>query len=452
MSVCDDIISLSKKEGADECEAVACKKRTITIRITDSEIAEIKEGVESAAGVRLVREKRIASVQSANPDAARMIQDAMRASRRLAVRGFWQQFPSGAAAYPSVQSTNDKTLWDIDSSNAADIAQEMINAALHPRITNISGSLNIVCEEFEVINTSGLAKIETASYMAGTINSDSDDGPTPVSGIGQANSRTLSGFDASSVGLEASQMCVGSLNPKRADDGITSIIFDPIAVGEMLTFVLAPNFSLKTYCEGRSCFSEKIGTKIASDEVNLADMPHTPNGLGTKSFDDEGVPTRSSHYIRDGVFEGTYSDHYNASKENAATSANACRPGSPLGRSAAPVPVAGPHNLSILGGGQKRDEIIKETKKGIIVGRLWYTYAVNPIRGDFSCTARSGTLLVEDGTIKHPLKQVRIIHNLPRMLREVSAVADNPRAVLSWAASPVTAPTIRCENMTIRST
>ena len=37
-----------------------------------------------------------------------------------------------------------------------------------------------------------------------------------------------------------------------------------------------------------------------------------------------------------------------------------------------------------------QDEMIQDTKHGLLVGRLWYTYAVNPIKGDFSCTARSG--------------------------------------------------------------
>ena len=88
-----------------------------------------------------------------------------------------------------------------------------------------------------------------------------------------------------------------------------------------------------------------------------------------------------------------------------------------MGRSAEPIPMPGTHNLKIEKGDFSEDEIIKDTKKGILIGRLWYTYAVNPIKGDFSCTARSGIRIIENGEIKNPGKPVRIVHNITNMLK-----------------------------------
>jgi PmbA protein len=259
----------------------------------------------------------------------------------------------------------------------------------------------------------------------------------------------LSGFDARSVGSEAAKMCVNSLNPKTCESEKTSIVFDPIAVGELLYFVFGPNFFLKTYSETRSCFSEKIGTKVAVEKLSVHDDPHAPNGLGSKAFDDEGVPTTTTRFIQDGVFCHTYSDSYNAFKEGVASSGNACRPGSPLGRSSEPIPISAPHNLTISAGDMSRDDLIRETKKGILVSRLWYTYPVNPIKGDFSCTARSGIWTIENGEFRNPARSVRIIHNLPTLLQNIVAIAGNLRTVLPWAAMPVTAPTIRCDGISI---
>jgi PmbA protein len=324
----------------------------------------------------------------------------------------------------------------------------MINSASHQKITRISGSLNIVCEEFELQNTNQLNKMDRATYVSGVINADSEEG-TPVSGIGQASSRTLADFDAQMIGFEAAQMCINSINPQICEAGVCSIIFEPLAVGELLSFVFTPNFSLKTYSEKRSCFSEKIGSQISTSDFNLLDDPHATNGLGSKAFDDEGVPTKVTRYIHNGIFENTYSDSYNAFKEGTFSSGNACRPGSPLGRSAMPIPISAPHNLTIKAGTPIRDEIIKDTKNGILISRLWYTYAVNPIKGDFSCTSRSGIWIIKDGQISVPAKPVRIIHSLPTLLQNISAVASNQRTVLSWAAMPVTAPSIRCENVPV---
>lgn len=450
MAICDDIIARSKGLGVDECEAVLCSKKVITIRITDSDIAEVKEGHHQVAGVRLIHAKKISAAQSTSPS-AKMVDDALAYSSRLAQRPFWISLPENAKL-PAVERINDERLWTADTSFVADIAHEMINSALHGSVANISGSLNIVCDEFQIKNTRGLEKSERSTYIAGVINADSDTSSLPSSGIGQSNSRMLGGFDASGIGAEASQMCASSLNPRTVEQTTTSVIFEPMAVGEILTFVLAPNFSLKTYSEKRSCFSGKIGTQIASCEFSLADRPHVANGLGSKSFDDEGVPTRTREYVREGTIESTYSDLYDAFKENTNTSANASRPGSPLGRSAEPIPIAAPHNLTLTPGSMSRDELIRDTRNGIIVSRLWYTYAVNPIRGDFSCTARSGIWKIENGNILFPLKQIRIVHNIPKLLQNISAIADNARTVLSWAANPVTAPTIRCDNIQISQT
>ncbi len=448
MTVCSDVISCAKKLGVDECESVVCTKKIITARITDSEIAEIKENYEKSLGVRIIHDKKISSCQSTILKPAKLVDVALRSLQNLTKREFWKSFPAETKINVNIQKTNDQKIWQLEPSGAADIAHQMINSASHQKITRISGSLNVVCEEFELQNTSHLHKTEKATYISGVINADSEEG-IAVSGIGQASSRTLAEFDAQSVGFEAAQMCTNSINPQRCDAGVSTIIFEPMAVGEILSFVFTPNFSLKTYSEKRSCFSEKIGSQVAVAEFNLLDDPHVTNGLGSKAFDDEGIPTNVTQYINNGIFENTYSDSYNAFKEGTVSSGNACRPGSPLGRSSTPIPISAPHNLTIKAGVPSRDNIIKDTKNGILISRLWYTYAVNPIKGDFSCTARSGIWIIKDGQISMPAKSVRIIHGLPTLLQSISDIANNQRTVLSWAAMPVTAPSIKCENVPV---
>ena len=444
MSICDDVISYAK-EKTDECESVFCVKKIITIRITDSEIAEIKENYEKSIGIRLVKDKKISSAQSTILDAKKLVQESLNASKNLAPREFWGGFAQNLPHY-TIEKTNDPKIWLLDSVQATQIAQAMIGSTIHEKINRISGSLNIVCDDFEIQNTSGLKKAEKSTYISGVINADSEIG-IAVSGIWQANSRTLDGFDYTEIGSDAAKMCVNSINPGTMPQQKTSVIFEPLAVGELLYFVLGPNFFLKTFAEKKSCFS-KIGEQIAVSSLNVIDDPHAPNNLGAKSFDDEGIPTKKISFIKDGTFDSTYSDLYNAYKEKTASTGNACRIGIPLGRSAEPIPASAPHNLTIQSGDHSRDEIIKNTKNGILVSRLWYTYAVNPIKGDFSCTARSGIWQIKNGEL-FPVKPVRIIHNIKTLLQSISAIGNNSKTVLPWAGLPVTCPTIQCDGITI---
>jgi PmbA protein len=151
------------------------------------------------------------------------------------------------------------------------------------------------------------------------------------------------------------------------------------------------------------------------------------------------------------VFTNTYSDLFDSFKEDIESTGNASRPGSPMGRSAESIPVSVPHNMQIKSGNTSQEDMIKDTNHGLLVGRLWYTYAVNPIKGDFSCTARSGIRIIENGEITSPGKSVRIIHNLPRLLQNISAVGDNEKNVLQWASLPSIAPSIKVEKIKVNS-
>ncbi len=242
-------------------------------------------------------------------------------------------------------------------------------------------------------------------------------------------------------------MCIESVNPKKIDSDTYDIIFEPYSVGELLAFVVSSNFNFKTVTEKKSCFSNNFDEEIAVSNFNLTDDPHIAEGVGTKVVDDEGVKTQKNNLIEKGVFKNTFSNLYDSYKENKKSSGNGSRIGSPMGRSSEPITIAMPHNLKIDSGKSSQEDMIKDTKHGILVGRLWYTYAVNPIKGDFSCTARSGVKIIENGEIKSPGKSVRIIHNLPAMLKNVSDIGNNQQNVIQWASLPSITPSIKAENI-----
>ncbi|MDE1726479.1 MAG: TldD/PmbA family protein [Thaumarchaeota archaeon] len=448
MSNCEQILRKAARMHIDECEAVHVTKKITTVRITDSEIAEMKQNDEEGLSIRAIHEKKILSAFTSNMEETDLLDRALQTRSFIQPKTFWKTL-THPGKIPRVEKTFDKKIENITGSQAIEIANTMINSALHQKITRISGSLNIVSEEFKIENTNGLSCSDRATYVAGTINADSEYGSTPVSGIGASSSRTIDSFSPQQVGNDAKEMCINSINPKSCSPETYSIIFEPYAIGEMLAFVFASNFNLKIYSEKRSCFTEKLGKKVAIENFSLMDDPHFPDGIGSKPFDDEGTPTKTRYLIESGIFSDTYSDLFHAFKENREPTGNAGRVGSPMGRVANPIPAPIPHNLRIKEGRTGLDEIIRETKKGLLVGRLWYTYAVNPERGDFSCTARSGVRIIENGMIVNAGKPVRIVHNLPVLLQNISAIGNDSRNVLQWSALPCITPTVKVDGIKV---
>jgi len=451
LSALEKALSHSNKIGIDECDIVRVKKKITTVRITDSEITEIKQNFDESYGIRLVHDKKITSTITTNrEEIEKTIDNAFSVLSNLKSREFWKGLPY-KVNHRELEGTFDERLDQISGSKSMDIAQSMINSSANDKINTITGSLNIVSENFELLNSNGLNFKDRATYISGILNAESEQGEIPVSGIGHASGRTLSNFSTEQIGIDAKTMCLESINPQKVNSDSYSIIFEPYSVGELLAFVVAANFNFKTFSEKKSCFSNNFEKEIGVEQLNLVDDPHIPEGIGTKSVDDEGIETRKKNLIEKGIFKNTYSNLFDSYKLEKESTGNASRPGSPMGRSAEPIPISAPHNLKVIPGDQSQEEMIKETKHGLLVGRLWYTYAVNPIRGDFSCTARSGIRIIENGEIVGPGRSVRIIHNLPEMMKNISAIGDNQRNVIQWASLPSIAPSIKAENISAKS-
>jgi len=448
LSALEKALSNAKKLKIDECDVTSVKKKIITVRITDSEIVEIKQNFDQSFGIRLIHDKKIASMQTTNEEEIEQTMlKALSASSNIKSRKFWRGLPY-KTEHIQLEGTFDEKLEQISGSECTDIAQNMINSANNNKVNTITGSLHIVSEKFELMNSNGLDFSDKATYISGIINAESEHGETPVSGIGHACGRTCSNFSPEQIGKDAKTMCVESINPQKIDSDVYSIIFEPYSVGELLAFVVAANFNFKTFSEKKSCFSNSYEKRIADEELDLVDDPHMPEGIGTKSIDDEGIKTKKQNLIEKGIFKNTFSNLFDSYKEESQSTGNASRSGSPMGRSSEPIPISSPHNLKIISGDYSQEEMIKETKHGLLVGRLWYTYAVNPIRGDFSCTARSGIRIIENGEIIGPGKSVRIIHSLPNMLKNISAIGNNQRNVIQWASLPSITPSLKAENIT----
>jgi len=86
------------------------------------------------------------------------------------------------------------------------------------------------------------------------------------------------------------------------------------------------------------------------------------------------------------------------------------------------------------------DELIREVRDGLYVGRIWYTYPINGLRaGDFTCTVVGDSFIIRDGRIAAPLKAntVRINDNITRLIGSVAGGTKDARGTVLWAADEV---------------
>jgi TldD protein len=136
-----------------------------------------------------------------------------------------------------------------------------------------------------------------------------------------------------------------------------------------------------------------------SEKVNLVADATVPNGLGTFGYDDEGTPAKRIYLIRKGKFVGYQSSRETAAALKLKESSGGMRADSPLA-----LPIIRMTNINLLPGDWKAEDIVKETKNGIMIttNRSW---SIDDRRINFQFGTEIGWRIKngsKEGMIKNP--------------------------------------------------
>ena len=80
------------------------------------------------------------------------------------------------------------------------------------------------------------------------------------------------------------------------------------------------------------------------------------------------------------------------------------------------------------GGGTSIDDMIRATKRGILVTRVWYTNIVDPQTLLLTGLTRDGNFLIENGEIAAPARNMRFNESLVALLNNIIAAGPSQRA------------------------
>jgi PmbA protein len=236
-----------------------------------------------------------------------------------------------------------------------------------------------------------------------------------------------------SVGLEAARRTLRRLNPRRAATQRAPVVFAPEIARSILGHIFDAANGDSIY-RGASIWSNQLGQQVASSNVTVIDDGTIPGGFGTSPFDGEGLPTRRTTIIENGILKTYVLNTYTARKLNMRSTGNASR-------GMAGNPGIGAGNLYLQPGTISPDELLAGIPSGLYVTELM-GFGVNTVTGDYSRGAAG--LWIENGELTYAVEEITIAGNLKEMLRNITAIADD-LVFRSSAASP----TLRIDGMTI---
>jgi predicted Zn-dependent protease len=233
------------------------------------------------------------------------------------------------------------------------------------------------------------------------------------SGYADWRGMDISQLDPSGAAETACGKCVAGRGAEAISPGDYTVILEPAAVGELVTFLGYIGFGALAVQEGRSFLTGRLGEKVMGDNITIWDDATDPRGLATP-FDWEGQPKRKIVLIENGVARRVVYDSYTAAKDGMQTTGHAL----PAPNTAGPLPL----NMFLGSGDASVDEMIASTQRGILVTRFHYVNIVHEKNTIITGMTRDGTFLVEDGKRTKPLKNLRFTQSIIEALSNVETI------------------------------
>jgi PmbA protein len=241
-----------------------------------------------------------------------------------------------------------------------------------------------------------------------------------------------------SIGQEAARRTLRRLGARRVATQRVPIVFAP-EVARSLVGSVFEAASGDSIWRSASFLAGRLGEQIGAEKLTIIDdntmlLPTGAGGFGTTPFDGEGLPSRRTVVLENGVLRTYLLNTYTARKLGLKSTHNASR-------GLAGTPGIGCGNLYLEPGTLTPEQIIGDVPAGLYVTSLM-GFGVNVVTGDYSRGATGQW--IENGQLTHAVEEVTIAGNLAEMLKNVTSIGND--LVFRGA---VASPTLRIDGMTI---
>ena len=215
----------------------------------------------------------------------------------------------------------------------------------------------------------------------------------------------------------ATQRSLLMLGARKAPMGRMTVVLSSEAGGTMIHEAIGHGLEADLAQQGLSVYSKKIGERVASPLITVVDDPTLPQKRGSYAFDDEGVPSRKTVLVQEGILKRYLYDRLTALKDGVESTGNGRR------ESYQQKPIPRMSNTLIVPGKTKPEEIVRSVEKGLFVKKMGGGQ-VNTVNGDFVFEVSEG-YLIEKGRVAEPVRGAILTGNGPQILKDIDMVGDD---------------------------
>ncbi|MDR3592991.1 MAG: TldD/PmbA family protein [Negativicutes bacterium] len=431
----------AEKAGAYNAEAYVLDARSLTVEVADQALETLKFANDTGIGVRVISpEGRVGfafSTDIAPASLAALARQAVANGKSTAADRHNVLPPTAGGVLPALKMLDPK-IAAMSVEDKIEMAKR-VEASARQTDPRVRRTERCVYEDAEygvaLANSRQLAVQYRSGYcgLYGVVLAEADGDVQP--GMGIMYRRDFDLLNPESVGREAALEASRLVGAKSIGTTQAALVLSPHVATNFFA-VLIPALSADAVQKGRSLFRNKVGKTVASTLISLVDDGRLDGGIATAPVDGEGVPSRRTELIADGVLQGYLYNTYTAGRDGVTSTGNGVRHSFKSG------PEVGPTNIFLQPGGQKPADIISQVRDGFYVTSVMGMHTANPISGDFSVGAAG--VWIKDGAFAQAVRGVAIAGNILDLMAGVDAVGDDLRFFGSQGA-----PTVRIDKITV---
>jgi PmbA protein len=427
--ICYFVVREAEKRGSEYTEAYVIKNKEAEVFIENNDLKQSKYHNSSRLGIRVFVNGSL-GFASINTLKKERILEAVIQAIKLAGISPADKFNS----MPEKSKINFLSgIYDVKAesfslSDAVKMTADMLIAAksFDDRVSVDNGNFTSSVMTHAIVNSNGIKAEETLSSFFWSI-------------MGMAvNNNEVSNFDFQfggthhvkdidvfSTGREFAETIVNSLGAQRIASFKGKMLLTPSAATELLQDLLAGSINSSAVQKRTSKFEGKVGMSVASNLLTVEDDATNTNGLGSSSFDREGLQHGRNILIENGILRKLIYNTYTANKDNTKSTANA-------GGSPKSPPIVSTTNIIVGPGKSNIDSLISEIDRGVMINR--FSGNVNPVSGDFSGVVKGGHY-IRNGNNKCAVKEVMVAGNMFDALFDLIGISKE-RKVLADSIFP----------------
>lgn len=269
--------------------------------------------------------------------------------------------------------------------------------------------------ESAIANSLGLASAARRTTASCSVVTMAGEGSETRTAYGFSAGRTFGDLDPDQAARDAVERTVRILGGRKVPSAKLPVIVDPLVCTSLLGLYGAA-LNGEGIIKGRSMFAGRDGERVGGDAITLVDDPTEPRAFGASPFDSEGIPTRRTPLIVDGMLRGFLHNVYTGRRSGAGTTGSAVR-----GFKSAPG--VGARALRLTPGNRTLAELMSDAGEALYVQSVSGLHSgTNIVSGDFSVGAVG--LMIRDGVLAEPVREVTIASTLQRILLDLTVGSD----------------------------